>query len=178
MPKPAPSPIKNVVIIVKENHAFDNYFGRFPGANGATMARSPNPPPHDPDHTHAGWLVRDQKAVRKQFVEADIPAYWAYARQYTLCDHYFSDVAGPSTPNHLMLIAADSPIVDNPSHYRLPTGFKFALPSLPEQLTAAGLSWRNYNGYAFGLIKGLQGKKLPASQFVHDAGAGNLPAVS
>jgi phospholipase C len=27
-----PSPIQHVVIIVKENHAFDNYFGRFPGA--------------------------------------------------------------------------------------------------------------------------------------------------
>src|ERR1700716_4578997 len=94
-PSPSPSPrakgpIQHVVIIVKENHTFDNYFGRFPGANGVTLAESPNQPPHDPDHTHEGWLVRDAKAVRLQFTEAHIPAYWSYARQFTLCENYFT----------------------------------------------------------------------------------------
>ena len=28
------TPIKHVVLIIKENHTFDNYFGTFPGANG------------------------------------------------------------------------------------------------------------------------------------------------
>ena len=28
------NPIEHVVIIVKENHTFDNYFGTFPGATG------------------------------------------------------------------------------------------------------------------------------------------------
>ena len=49
-----------------------------------------------------------------QFRLQDIPRYWEYASQFTLCDNYFTDVAGPSTPNHLMLIMADSPLVDNP----------------------------------------------------------------
>jgi phospholipase C len=172
------SPIKHVVIVVKENHTFDNYFGRFPGVDGATLPQSPNPPPTDPDHTHEGWLVRNTKAVREQFVEAQIPAYWAYARQFTLCENYFSDVAGPSTPNHLMLIAADATIVDNPSHYRLPKNVKFALRSLPAQLEQAGRTWRNYNGYAFDYIKGLRGKKVPSGQFAKDAGAGRLPDVA
>jgi phosphoesterase family protein len=52
------SPIKHVVIIVKENHGYDNYFGAFAGGNGASMARSPNPPPKDPNHRHAAWLTR------------------------------------------------------------------------------------------------------------------------
>src|SRR5205085_6873078 len=30
------TPIQHIVFIVKENHSFDNYFGRFPGAHGAT----------------------------------------------------------------------------------------------------------------------------------------------
>jgi phospholipase C len=38
------SPIEHVVLIIKENHSFDNYFGTFPGANGTQLARSPNPP--------------------------------------------------------------------------------------------------------------------------------------
>src|ERR1035437_6633703 len=29
-------PIEHVIFIVKENRTFDNYFGRFPGADGAT----------------------------------------------------------------------------------------------------------------------------------------------
>lgn len=35
----SPSPIQHVVIIVKENHSFDNYVGAFPGANGVVHVR-------------------------------------------------------------------------------------------------------------------------------------------
>ncbi|HEV2414662.1 MAG TPA: alkaline phosphatase family protein [Candidatus Dormibacteraeota bacterium] len=72
------------------------------------MPTSPNPPPNDPDHRHAAWLTRDQTAPRVAFPQSDIPIYWGYADQFTLCDTYFTDVAGPSTPNHLMLIMGDS----------------------------------------------------------------------
>src|SRR6266566_4524047 len=71
---PGSGKIDHIVIIVKENHCFDNYFGTFPGANGMTMPRSPNPPPRDPDHRHGAWLTRQTTSVRQQFVEADIPA--------------------------------------------------------------------------------------------------------
>lgn len=170
-----PSPIQHVVLIVKENHCFDNYFGTFPGADGATLAHSPNPPLQDPDHRHEAWLTRKATAVRAQFLEADIPAYFSYARQFTLCDSYFTDVAGPSTPNHLMLIAGDSPVIDNP-----PAGAPlFQFPSLPASLDAAKLSWGNYGGYAFAMIQGLQGRNaFPPQQFAADAQAGKLPAVS
>src|SRR6059036_621474 len=97
--------VDHVEIIFKENHTFDNYFGTFPGVNGMTMPRSPNPPPQDPDHRHRAWLTRQTTSVRQGFVEADVPTYFAYARKFTLCDQYFTDVAGPSTPNHLMLVA-------------------------------------------------------------------------
>src|SRR5436309_12129943 len=127
--KKAKRPIEHVVIIVKENHGFDNYFGTFPGANGAKLPRSPNPPHQDPNHRHDAWLTRKTTAVGEQFVEHDIPAYFAYARQFTLCDNYFTDVAGPSTPNHLMLITADSPIINNPSGNPV-----YNFPSLPAQL--------------------------------------------
>src|SRR6266568_2161605 len=169
-----PSPIKNVVILFKENHSFDNYFGTFPGVNGATMPHSPNPPASDPNHTHEQWLKRAAKAVRQQFLQSDIPAYFAYAKQFTLCDAYYTDVAGPSTPNHLMLLTADSPVIDNPQGNPV-----YDLPSVPASLTAAGLAWGNYGGYAFGLIKALsKSPKLPSEQFAKDAAAGKLPAVS
>src|ERR1700730_11776794 len=97
-------PLKHVVIIVKENHGYDNYFGAFQGGNGVTMPHSPNPPPRDPDHRHAAWLSRDTTAPRGQSPRSNTPHYGSYESQYTLCDNYCTEVAGPSTPNHLMLI--------------------------------------------------------------------------
>jgi phospholipase C len=127
--------IKHVVIIVKENHSFDNYFGTFPGAHGSSMPHSANPPPQDPDHRHGAWLTRDVTAERAQFLQQDIPTYFAWARDFTLCDHYFSEVAGPSSPNHLMLIAADSPFIVNPPGYRRGGGAtQYVIPSLPANL--------------------------------------------
>jgi phospholipase C len=172
--------IEHVIIIVKENHGFDNYFGTFPGADGQAMPHSQNPPPQDPDHRHPAWMHRDTVAIRAQFTEKDIPAYFEYARQFTLCDRYFTDIAGPSSPNHLMLIAGDSPIIANPPRYRLPQGTgTFDIPSLPARLDQAGKTWRNYNGYAFDFITGLRGRnKFLPGQFASDAAAGDLPTVS
>jgi phospholipase C len=177
---PAKSPVKHVVIIVKENHGYDNYFGTFLGGNGVALPASPNPPPKDPDHRHAAWLTRDKAAPRVAFPQKDIPHYWGYASQFTLCDNYYTDVAGPSTPNHLMLIMADSKLVDNPSRsYRKHPGPPlYNQPSLPSQLDAAKLSWGNYGGYAFDFIKYTAGNKKTWEQFATDAAAKKLPTVS
>jgi phospholipase C len=85
-------------------------------------------------------------------------------------------VAGPSTPNHLMLIAADSPVIDNPPRSQGP----YDLPSLPDELDAAGMTWGSYtSGYPFNLIKKLGTRNMrPQSDFAGDAAAGRLPSVS
>ncbi len=175
-------PIEHVVIIVKENHTFDNYFGTFPGANGIKLEHAPNPPNADPDHKHQTWMKRSADDIHKlQYKKEDIPAYFEYAQQFTLCDHYFSEVAGPSTPNHLMLICADAPIINNPhNHYRPQPSDNYKLPSLPISLEKAGLSWGNYGGYAFHYIAELAGHpgNHNSNLFVHHAAAGKLPTVS
>jgi len=66
-------PLKHVVVIVKENHTFDNYFGSFPGAEGTlradgrnlcdtpsgtiTCPHAPDAPNHDLCHSHDCGLV-------------------------------------------------------------------------------------------------------------------------
>lgn len=174
--------IQHVVIIVKENHGFDNYFGTFPGANGATLAHAPNPPTGDPDHRHEKWMKRaSDKQHKIQYIESDIPTYFEIARAFTLCDNYYSEVAGPSTPNHLMLIAAASPIINNPhNHYRPNPSEAYDIPSLPESLEKKGLTWVNYGGYAFQYIKALKGhpNTHESQQFAVDVQKGQLPAVS
>ncbi len=179
------NPIEHVVIIVKENHTFDNYFGTYPGANGdAALAHAPDPPAADPPHDHAAWLERATGAVRQQYNEGDIPAYFAAARQFTLCDNYFTEIASQSEPNHLVLIAADSPIIDNSSPRRTyQPQAPFAIPSLPERLALSGLSWKTYGDPAFSYFDHIQALKgspqiVPWTQFDTDAAAGKLPAVS
>jgi phospholipase C len=174
--------LEHVVIIVKENHTFDNYFGTYPNANGAKLGKAANPPPSDPDHRHQAWMQRESDTAHKlQYSELDIPAYFDFARRYTLCDNYYSEVAGPSTPNHLMLICADAPIIDNPSHnYRPTPGQAYRLSSLPLALEKAGLTWGNYGGYAFQYVAELKNHKNNYSrdQFKADAAKGQLPSVS
>ncbi|MDQ2743699.1 MAG: hypothetical protein M3Z66_15595 [Chloroflexota bacterium] len=150
-PGPAPSrssapryPIKHVVIIVRENHSFDNLFGRFPGADGATHAELASgrtvPLLRTPDHTVLdishdgdaaafavdqgrmdrfaelpGAIQNGRDLANSQYQQTDIPNYWKYASAYTLDDHFFATILGPSYPNHLVLVAASShDTVDNP----------------------------------------------------------------
>jgi phospholipase C len=179
------NPIQHVVIIVKENHSFDNYFGSFPGANGTSLPPAQDPPAGgDPPHDHAAWLQRATHAVKLQYSEKDIPAYFSFARQFTLCDNYFTEVASQSEPNHLMLIAAASPIIDNASKNRTYQPQEpFKLLTLPKALEKAKLTWATYGdpGFSyFDKIEELKGSPdiLPWTRFDIDVAAGNLPSVS
>jgi phospholipase C len=179
-------PIEHVVIIFKENHTFDNYFGAFPGAKGVALPRAPDPIA-DPLHDHAAWLaaVAGDGGVRAQYTSEDIPAYWAYAENYTLCDNYFTDVASQSEPNHLHVVAAASPVIDNSSQSRrryqpLPP---YDIPSLPAALQAAGRTWRNYANANTSYVKHIASLQhshfnVSADHFDKDVAAGALPSVS
>jgi phospholipase C len=139
-----PDPIKHVVILMKENRTFDNYFGTFPGADGTTVGKLSNGKivslNHTPDHTlidiahHGdaatvavdngkmdgfdllpGAIQNGQDIALSQLQQSDIPNYWQYAQNFELMDHFFSTINGPSYPNHLVLVAGSSHnTVDNP----------------------------------------------------------------
>ncbi|GAC1473643.1 MAG: hypothetical protein PVSMB7_27860 [Chloroflexota bacterium] len=140
----AANPIQHVIIMDKENRTFDNMFGAFPGANGATTYVDANGQTHplnhqpdrlirDLDHSAGGArLAVDGGKMDKfaqiggamqngvdqsdsQFYESDIPNYWQYARHFTLDDAFFSTILGPSFPNHLFSIAPeDANVNTNP----------------------------------------------------------------
>jgi phospholipase C len=182
--KPA-NPIEHVVIIFKENHTFDNYFGTFPGANGMVLPQASDPPAGgDPPHSHGAWLDRAKGAVLQQYKEQDIPGYFAYARQFTLCDNYYTEVASQSEPNYLMVIAAASPVIDNASTNRTyQPQPPFDLPSLPKNVEGAGLTWKNYAFKTFNFfyhIKALAKSPNLVSwaQFDADVANGKLPSIS
>jgi len=143
--------IQHIVFIVKENRSFDNYFGQFPGAEGATTAtlstgqvvpigHAQDAVPNDYCHDWS-CLITDMDYGKMdrfdadpsckingssltcitQHTQADIPNYFAYAGAYTLADHMFSSITASSFPNHLYTIAATSGGVITQAH--LPGNF-------------------------------------------------------
>ena len=183
---PAPADlIKNIVIFIQENHTFDSLFAGFPGADGEFAGQvCPDSLPGDPPHQHIDALRPDgatTKASRCSYTEADAPNYWKVARAFTLCDRFFSDVRGPSHPNYLMLMAAQSPIVNTPRPTDLCPDFCLDIPALPNRLDERGLTWRDYGGL-FTDIQSLYRRPEVMDrhdeQFFVDAEAGTLPNVA
>ncbi|MFZ0285878.1 MAG: alkaline phosphatase family protein [Terriglobales bacterium] len=149
-PPPGASLIKHFVFLIKENHSFDNYFGQFPGAAGATKGKlsdgkvvtlgpMPDTTSHDIGHTTANTLTgmdngkmdgfdlidlgndNGDLLAYRQFGEAGIPNYWYYAQHFTLADEMFSSYHGPSYPNHFYTVGATSNgILDLPVDWLAP----------------------------------------------------------
>ena len=134
MPVRTATPIEHVVFIIKENRSFDHLFGAFPGAQGASTAndagrRRPlihsahfdqrlHDLPHDYpaallayDHGRMDGFTQDEASDRYAYVQltqGQLPNYWHWAKEFVLADRFFSSAIGPSFPNHLFAIAAQS----------------------------------------------------------------------
>lgn len=201
--------IKHIVFFIKENRTFDNYFGTYPGANGATTAVDSEGETislqHEQDqipdinHSYAGARQAYDNGAMDQFdllssdsttyqtrranpyannsltqlYQSDIPNYWLYAQNFVLGDNMFSSLMGPSFPNHLYTVAAQSGgVIDLPpvESSKLPDGVTawgcdvpnetvsvknsngsitkqeacFDFQTLADELDARGYSWRYY----------------------------------
>ena len=126
------SPIKHIIIMVRENHSFDNLFGRLPGADGTALAhvgssvlplnRTPIQLDQDLGHSSSSVMSamdggkmdefnQEDNAYQdgvdvadSQYFPGEIPDYWAYAKRFALADHFFSTVPAASFSNHLVTI--------------------------------------------------------------------------
>ena len=139
---PSDHPIRHVVFIIKENRTFDHFFGRYPGADGATTGRTldgsvvplrpaPDVQPHDITHgfSSALYAINGGRMNGFNFIEQGgdlsgyvqhsrkgIPHYWGYADRFVLADRFFTSMYGPTFPEHLYTIAAQANgVVDNQS---------------------------------------------------------------
>ncbi len=188
--------IKHIVFIVKENRTFDNYFGTFPGVDGATMGtistgdvirlgRAPDALPRDINHSFQsavkaidggkmdqfdlipGGNQNGDYLAYTQYTEDDLPNYFTYARNFVLADAFFSSLTGPSFPNHLYTVGAQSGgAINNPSNSQGRWGCDspdnsrvqvmddegtitpeypcFDFQTLADSLEARGISWKYY----------------------------------
>ncbi len=124
----------------------------------------------------------------------EVPNYWEYARRFTLCDNFFSSLAGPSEPNHLYTVAAQSGgLVNNPPPNINGQDGVYTFPTMAEMLEKSGVSWKYYdekpNPHRHSLWNPMPGfrsfQKSPAlmahlvglDQFYADVKSGHLPEV-
>lgn len=172
--------IRHVIWISQENHSFDNYFGTFPGADGiphgvCLPVRPGGRRCVKPFHMKRLWLPCDighgwtdahadfdngrmdgfiwtegTTYTMGYYNSKEIPNYWDYAKHYTLADHFFSSLIGPSFPNHVYMVAAQSGgLIVNVQTVRTlkrvmhnPGGFTF--PSIIKRFQHSHISWKYY----------------------------------
>jgi len=168
------TPIKHAIVVMFENHTFDNLFGSFPGANGVASAPAPDPMPcdcaHDSAHCRAAMSGGTMEGFPSwgivTYSQDTIPIYWAYATQFGLSDNFFTSAAADSEPNHLYMVSAQSgglngnppstlifgatPPANTCVQSMSSAGTSYwqypvvNIPSIPAEMSAAGRRWRYY----------------------------------
>lgn len=161
--------IERIVVVLQENHTYDNYFGTYPRGDGSAgkqilLPASPGGPPtvapirsatvtpadlnHNWNAAHAdfdggrmdGFVYSEgNPSTMAYFDRGDLPHYWAAADQYVLCDRYFTSAMTESAPNHLYLVAGTAGGLKDD---RVPSTLD--LPSVFERLDSAKVSWKVY----------------------------------
>jgi phospholipase C len=142
-------------------------------------------------------------ATMGYYERADIPFYHDLADAFTICDNYHCSVLGPTDPNRLYSMSATidpdgihgGPLVETLSAVqRASFEGRFTWTTMPEQLTAAGVSWKVYTAPELGALDNVLSyfkayKTDPSlaaaafnpsypNDFVADLISGELPQVS
>lgn len=132
---------------------------------------------NDPDHSWPGmheswnggrndrWMpmsiasvgAGNGPAAMGYYTREDIPIHHELADAFTLCDHYHCSVLGPTDPNRLYWMSAHidpdgvagGPLVETPTI--IPQNV-YSWRTMPENLSAAGVSWKMYNNRDVGPI--------------------------
>jgi phospholipase C len=140
------------------------------------------------------------------FTRADLSFYYGLADAFTVCDHYFCSLIGPTDPNRLYLFSASidpagtagGPILDTLTTNRQSRYGKLGWTTMPENLLDGGVTWKVYadplGSYILGCLQYFaqyqantsRGRALAVrafdqhfpEQFKADVAANTLPQVS
>jgi phospholipase C len=109
------------------------------------------------------------------YKRSDLEYYYALADAFTICDRYFCSVIGPTDPNQLYLVSATldphgrhgGPVLETFGSDRQSHFGSLTWRTMPEQLQAAGVSWKAYSADN---ASNFEDSPLPLfSQFQNDA---------
>src|ERR1700736_4136229 len=185
-------PIKHVVLLVLENHSFDQMLGSLksiypllegvdptdPGMNAddnekrvfqkeTTERQVMLDPHHEVNHVALqlsdgnGGFIKDYVSAYPNASEEDrqailgyypadfLPGLHTLARHFTICDHWFSSLPGPTWPNRFFALSGTSSghvdMPDDGDHKADLGGFlEQPQPTIFDRLTERNIEWRIY----------------------------------
>jgi len=205
----AENAIKHVVLLMMENHSFDQMLGclkgEYPDLDGVDVT-SDSPRFNldlagnkvfqiptdaqqvelDPKHENRfvleqiangnssfitdfqknvpGNTQADRQNIMGYYLLGRLPALHELATNFTVCDHWFSSLPGPTWPNRFFALSGTSSgrvlMPEGPLHERLNEMFVQDQITLFDRLNEAGKSWRIYY-YDFPSSLLLNGQRLP-----------------
>jgi phospholipase C len=205
LPAPGDSGIEHVVVLMMENRSFDHFLGWLPAADGMQAGltyidryRVPHDTHHltvtsscgfqDPDHSYEGgrvelndgrcngWLragLNDTMSIG-YYEQADLQFLGQAAADWTTCDRYFAAVMAETYPNRFYMHCAQTDRLHNNNSISTMT-------TIWDRLAAANVSGTYYySDVPFAILLGSHKPATVAQypQFLVDAAAGTLPAVS
>lgn len=112
------------------------------------------------------------------FQAGQLPTLWQLAQEFCVCDHWFSEVPGPTQPNRLYVHAATSAGYTH-NVWQQPLD----IPTVYDALDKAGYDWSVYyfdlrDTDCFPAIKKRVDRVLPFANFLSQAKSGTLPAYN
>lgn len=98
------------------------------------------------------WSSAKNTGAMTYYIRKDIPYHFALADAFTICDHYFCSLMGPTDPNRYHMwtgwVGNDGkgggPVITNAE-----AGYDWS--TFPERLVKAGIGWKVYQDVGVGL---------------------------
>jgi phospholipase C len=142
--------------------------GTYPPISNAGFAKS-----------FSGCDPKDPGGNMRCLSEMQVPVLNQLAKEFAVCDHWFSSVPGPTWPNRFFLHAAttggldDSPSIQMIEQADIVEEFNFKNGTIFDRLSEKGIDWRIYNDDEFAQSYALhkmevyedQGKLRPFKKF-------------
>ena len=177
-------------------HGFQDIITQLCGKNpNGTLKTYPDPNTGGyPDINNSGFLVdyvdkgaANPEKIMESYTPEQMPIMHTLAREFAVCDNWFSSMPGPTFPNRFFIHAATSGgLDDHPSNFDIFTsvgfdGFRFENGNIFDALDGKCIKWEIFEGDEFPASFALAGMNLNALQgrftdFHHFEDSVNNPA--
>ncbi len=171
-------------------HEFKDVREQLCGKDGAYSSPAPPPGQYDPNINNGGYIEnfaryehKHPETIMKCFTPSQLPVLTTLAKEFVLCDRWFSSLPGPTWPNRFFVHAASSGgLDDSPSFSRefksvIHDGFRFENGTIFDRLDEGKQDWAIYSDDEFpqalsiaGMRKKFDSHFSPFTAFAQDVG--------
>ncbi|MDA4117549.1 MAG: alkaline phosphatase family protein [Thaumarchaeota archaeon] len=153
-------------------HEFKDVKEQLCGKAGTYSSTRPQPGEYDPSINNSGYISnfalyerRNPEAIMKCFSPSQLPVITSLAKEFAVCDRWFSSMPGPTWPNRFFVHAASSGgLDDSPSFSRefksiVSEGFKFDNGTIYDRLDDGKYGWMIYSDDEFPQVLSIAGMR-------------------